>query len=131
MKYTTGPMMRSRERGAILLVALLFLVILTMLGVTAMTGPTMEERMAGNARDSSIALQAAEAALRDGRRDISGLPVTGTGTRNPALDPLTMFGSADKTPGSCNSNTNEKGLCIPENNPDTSHYKQASPSILP
>jgi type IV pilus assembly protein PilX len=61
----------GRQRGAALVVALLFLVILAMLGVSAMTSTTLEERMAGNARDQNIAIQAAEAALRDAERDLT------------------------------------------------------------
>ena len=56
----------QRQRGATLVVALIILVVLTLLGVTAMQGATMQERMAGNARDVNVAFQAAEAALRDG-----------------------------------------------------------------
>ena len=52
----THSKLGQRQGGAILIVTLLFLVILTMLGVTAMTGTTMEERMAGNTRDASVAL---------------------------------------------------------------------------
>jgi type IV pilus assembly protein PilX len=62
----------GRERGAALIVALLFLVILAMLGVSSMTGTTLEERMSGNARDQNIAMQAAEAALRDAESDLTG-----------------------------------------------------------
>jgi type IV pilus assembly protein PilX len=61
----------SRERGAALIVALLFLVILAMLGVSSMTSTTLEERMSGNARDQNIAMQAAEAALRDAEKDLT------------------------------------------------------------
>jgi type IV pilus assembly protein PilX len=63
-----------RERGAVLIVSLLFLVVLTMLGITAMTGTTFEERMAGNARDAALAHHAAEAALRRARQEIIGQP---------------------------------------------------------
>jgi type IV pilus assembly protein PilX len=58
------------QRGAVLIVSLLFLVVLTMLGITAMTGTTFEERMAGNARDAAVAHHAAEAALRRARQEI-------------------------------------------------------------
>ena len=54
-----------RQRGASLLIALIFLVILAMLGVTAANVTTLQERMAGHTRDRDLALQAAEAALRD------------------------------------------------------------------
>lgn len=60
----------ARERGASLVVALIFLIILTILGLTAMRVATMEERMSGNSRDRSLAFQAAEAALRDAEADI-------------------------------------------------------------
>ncbi len=53
-----------RERGAILVTSLLLLVILTVLGVAIMKLTNMQERMAGNTRDVNLALQGAEAALR-------------------------------------------------------------------
>lgn len=52
------------ERGAVLIIGLVLLLALTLIGVTAMRGTTMEERMAGNLRDKSLAFEAAEAALR-------------------------------------------------------------------
>lgn len=55
----------SRESGAVLVVALLMLLVMTVLGVTAMQMSRMEERMAGNSRDSNLAFQGAEAGLRD------------------------------------------------------------------
>ena len=66
----------KRESGAALIVALLFLVILAMLGVSSMSSTTLEERMSGNARDQNVAMQAAEAALRDGERDLTGSATT-------------------------------------------------------
>jgi len=68
----------TRERGASLVVALIFLIILTMLGLTTMRVATMEERMSGNSRDRSLAFQAAEAALRDAEMDIEDLKVDGS-----------------------------------------------------
>jgi type IV pilus assembly protein PilX len=64
------PASASSQAGAALVTGLIFLVILTLLGITAMQTSTMEERMSGNARDRNIAFQAAEAALRDAERDI-------------------------------------------------------------
>lgn len=55
-----------RERGAALVVALVFLLLMTVLGVTSMRTTTLQERMAGNLRDNNLAFQAAEAALRAG-----------------------------------------------------------------
>lgn len=57
-----------RERGAVLIVSLVFLLVLTVLGVAALRNTTLEERMAGNLRDANLAFQAAEAALREGEQ---------------------------------------------------------------
>jgi type IV pilus assembly protein PilX len=102
--------LKHRQQGAVLIVALIFLVILTMLGVTAMTGTTMEHRMAGNSKDLGVALQAAETALRDARRDINGLTLNGGTGRNPAMH-ISQFGDGTGTNnGSCNAT----GLCRPQ-----------------
>jgi type IV pilus assembly protein PilX len=67
----------ARESGAVLIVALLFLVVLTMLGITAMSSTTFEERRAGNARDAAVAFQAAVAGLREARSEV--IPLAGIG----------------------------------------------------
>lgn len=53
-----------RQRGAVLIVGLLILLVMTVLGVTAMGNSTLQERMANNNRQQQIAFQSAEAALR-------------------------------------------------------------------
>jgi type IV pilus assembly protein PilX len=73
-----------RERGAILVTSLLLLLILTVLGVAMMKMTNMQERMAGNTRDLNLALQGAEAALRDGERELDDMvdyatPTNGAG----------------------------------------------------
>jgi type IV pilus assembly protein PilX len=55
---------RSNQRGVILFVALILLVILSLIGVTAARMQTTEERMARNEDNRQIGAQAAEAALR-------------------------------------------------------------------
>lgn len=54
------------QRGAALIMAMVFLLLLTILGVTAMSTTSLEEKMAGNVRDKDVAFQAAEAALITG-----------------------------------------------------------------
>lgn len=74
-----------RQGGAVLMVALVFLVIITMLGLTAMRTNVIEERLAGNSRDWALAFQAAEAALRDAEKDIqSGTRFVGETGFDPA-----------------------------------------------
>jgi type IV pilus assembly protein PilX len=57
-----------RQRGSALIISLLILIVMTLLGLTAMGTSGLQERMAGNTRDMTLAFQAAEAALRDGER---------------------------------------------------------------
>ena len=52
------------QRGATLVVGMILMVLLTLLGLTALGTSVLEERMAANARDRIRAFQAAEAALR-------------------------------------------------------------------
>jgi len=91
------------EGGAALLVSVIFLVILTLLGISAATVTTLDEKMARNLRDRNIAFQAAEAALRDARADIFK-------TRN--LSGYTGFPVIAAGGGGCNT-TPYKGLCRP------------------
>lgn len=53
-----------RQRGAILLFCLVFLAVLTLMGVSGMESATLEERMSGNMRDHEVAFNAAESALQ-------------------------------------------------------------------
>lgn len=60
-----------REQGAVLAIGLIILVVMTLLGVTAMTTTSLENKMAGNLKDWNLAQQAAEAGLRDAEIDIA------------------------------------------------------------
>ncbi|BBP03684.1 hypothetical protein TPL01_23320 [Sulfuriferula plumbiphila] len=70
-----------RQTGMVLMVSLIFLVLLTLLAVSAMHGTILQERMAGNTRDRMLAFQAAEMALRAGDALLGnpGLPPNGPG----------------------------------------------------
>ena len=125
-----------RQRGAVMIVTLLFLVILTMLGITAMTGTTMEERMAGNARDYSVAFQAAEAVMRDARRDLSGKDHFGAGLSRGRPPATGDFGdvpaNADfANPGTCATSADRIGFCAPATNPDGSEYGKLPGAVMP
>lgn len=58
------PLIRN-QRGATLVIALIFLLLLTIIGVTAVTTSTLQEKMAANQKDKQIAFDGAESALRD------------------------------------------------------------------
>jgi type IV pilus assembly protein PilX len=77
----------SRQRGVTLIVALIFLAILMLLGVTVAQTSSMEERMAGNTRDRDLALQMAEAALMKADMALRALPKDpGTGNITTVFD---------------------------------------------
>ena len=54
-----------KQKGATLIVGLLILLVMTLLGITAMQTNILEEKMSGNSRDVNLSLQAAESALRE------------------------------------------------------------------
>ncbi len=61
---------QQTQHGAVLIVSLIILLVLTILGVVSMQNTTLEERMAGNTRDQQLAFDAAEAALRAGEQQL-------------------------------------------------------------
>ena len=65
----------NSQNGAALITGLIFLVVLTLISLSAMKSTSLEERMAGNARDQDIAFQAAEAGVRNAMNSLkTGLP---------------------------------------------------------
>ena len=62
-----------QESGAVLIVALILLLLMTIVGISSIKGSNMQELMAGNVRDRQIAFQAAEAALRQGEEIANGV----------------------------------------------------------
>lgn len=75
-----------KQSGATLFVSLILLLILTILGISGMQTTILEEKMAGNFRNSNQAFQSAEAALRSSENWLSAQvsePIaTSTGTNN-------------------------------------------------
>lgn len=58
----------QQQRGVVLILALTLLLVLTVVAVASMNTSGLEQKMTTNMRDRQIALQAAEAALREGER---------------------------------------------------------------
>jgi type IV pilus assembly protein PilX len=84
-----------RQSGVVLITGLIFMVILTLIVLATLRGGTLEERMAANARNQQIALQAAEAVVRDGE-------VSSFSTSVAPFDPYTPSGfTAACTGGYC------------------------------
>lgn len=98
MKSTQRFANPRRERGVVLVIGLLLLLVVTLLGLAAMSSTTMQEKMAGNQRDREVAFEAAEAALRDAERDIE---------LSGRISGASGFASG------CASTLSDRGLCAP------------------
>ena len=99
----SAPHGLHRQRGISLFLVMMFLVILSILGVTAIQSSSLSARIAGNEADRTLAFQAAESALRDAEKDISG--VCTSNCRSTPISPETadIFGA-----------TCALGLCLPD-----------------
>lgn len=77
----------GNQRGAVLVVGLLLLMVLTLIGVASMQSTTLQERMAANMREQEQAFQSAEAALRSGENFLRTQPILPAFTGNAGLYP--------------------------------------------
>jgi len=64
----------THQTGAVLIVSLIMLLLLTLIGVTSMQTTSLEEKMAGNMRDRDLAFQAAESALTVAEATLNPVP---------------------------------------------------------
>ena len=62
--------MISRQQGAVLFIALVFLLLLTLIGVAASSTSILQERMTGGMRNAQLATMGTESALRGGEVDL-------------------------------------------------------------
>ncbi|MCU7798622.1 MAG: hypothetical protein KZQ70_00405 [gamma proteobacterium symbiont of Lucinoma myriamae] len=76
-QFLRGKPAYNKQQGVVLFISLIFLLILTILGVSATKSTILEEKMAGNMRDYSLAFQAAEVAVRDGEKFAESLVSVG------------------------------------------------------
>ncbi len=60
------PTLPSQQLGVALVISLILLIVITLLGLSSIRTIVLEEKMASNAYDRSLAFQAAEAGLRAG-----------------------------------------------------------------
>jgi len=100
------PTLLPPERGVVLLVALVMLLLVTVLGLASVRMLTLEERMAANSFDRNLAFQAAESALREGEA-LAELQLQAANGPNAGIPSLAMV---------CNNLNNGAcagGLCSP------------------
>lgn len=72
----TKDRLYKRQKGAVLVISLFILVVITLIGLSAIQTTTLEEKMSGNMHDHDLAFQAAESALKDGERNFIETQVT-------------------------------------------------------
>jgi hypothetical protein len=111
---------RTGQKGSALIIALVFLVVLTMLGIGVFYSATTEERIARNFRDQEIALRAAEAAIEEAKMLITGSYDNSTALANP---PVALNGDR------CWSETIPGFSCRPDvyNSPFVDLYASGTP----
>ena len=110
----------ARQRGAALFMALIFLLILTMLGVFGMNVSRLENLMAGNAQFQTTALSNAEYVLVRGENDIRDLAATGTSNPFLTADDDHYFDAGTIVPTDLVWGFTNKKVSIPDVNGDES-----------
>ena len=90
----------AKQSGAVLFVALVFLLILTLLGVMLARTQTTEERMAQNDGNHELAVEAAEAALRYAESNLGAGNYTNFAADTDGLYQLNPSVGSVYTPGS-------------------------------
>ena len=93
-------MPRARQSGMSLFPALMFLLVLSVIGISALNSTLMQEKMVANTKDLNIAFQAAEAGLRDAEADVSKNVDTGTAFTSACAAGLCTPPSTWPTPSS-------------------------------
>lgn len=62
----------KKQEGFVLITAMVFLLVMTLLGTSVMSNTTLEEKMAGNFSDLNVAFQASESALAACEKVVEG-----------------------------------------------------------
>ncbi len=61
--HTQQPL-KNQQHGAVLIISLLILLVLTLIGVSSMNGSVMEEKMASNSQTATATFQKAESSIQ-------------------------------------------------------------------
>jgi len=115
------PSNPRRDQGAVLFVSLILLLILTLIGITAAKLQTSEEGMARNETNHQLAVQSAEAALRDGE--------TLVGLHGPADFTVNNNGLFELTSETQGAGASSVADTIDWNNPGTQSMPYSGPAL--
>ncbi|MBC3957424.1 pilus assembly PilX family protein [Pseudomonas triticifolii] len=90
-RFTRMKTFPAHQRGMVLLVSLVFLLLLTLLGISSMQNATLQEKMAGSVTVRNLSFQKSEAVLRLGEAAIANLAVA------PCTSPATCAPPVEST----------------------------------
>lgn len=125
----------SRQQGAVLLVSLIILLIMTLLGVSAMNSTRLEMKMATNDQSRQQAFQAAEAALVAAETDLQTNGVTKSQLQDCAAGTSSCYESTCAG-GLCFNGTYDAGadqyLCVLDtsNPPPVKPWRDATLNVF-
>lgn len=85
MRNPVFLMNKRRQQGAVLVIALVILFVMTLMGLVAIQVTSLDEKIAGNLRDWNAAMQSAESALREAEAFIENLSNTTNFGVSPGL----------------------------------------------
>lgn len=91
------------QSGAVLIISLVLLLLLSMIGISVSQNSGTEERMAGNSRDKNLSFQAAESALNAAEQ---ALITARTAGAMPAFNAEGTSGYYNETPSNTSLNSN-------------------------
>ncbi len=109
MKLSNSPRFLPQQRGAVLLMALIFLIILSLLGVTAMNSTMIETKLAANYVEKNYALQITEAGLAQLENMLNDSTQRDTLTSNLAVTGTVMSVNRGNNLTACVSNVRAQG----------------------
>ncbi len=121
-------LVKGKQLGVVLVVVMILLFIVTLLGITGAKNTIMEERMAGNYRDTQIAFEAAEASLRVAEAALLNTTsfdamkwdgTDGTHEADPSLDPSSTNNSVTVT----------DSIIVAQTNTNPKYYIERLPKI--
>jgi type IV pilus assembly protein PilX len=97
---------RRQQKGVVLIISLVILVLVTLVGLSTIRTTTMEEKMAGNSRDRDKAFQAAEAAVQTCLAMLDSNPASYTAPKHtPAASTATPLWEVETNWDSSSANT--------------------------
>lgn len=76
----TADIHERHQRGTVLVISLVILLILTILGISAMGTSSLEEKMSGNIQESTHAFESAESGLNEAFNTSGALSLSGSTT---------------------------------------------------